>query len=47
MSHHVCPMCGSATYQTAKGTVVCSNCETSVRTLNSVTLITPRPVGRA
>lgn len=44
MPPHVCPLCGSATIQTAKATVVCSHCETSVKTLNSVTLIQPRPV---
>ena len=44
MPKHVCPLCGSATFQTAtKGHSVCSHCETSVRTLNSVTLIQPRP----
>ncbi|MDB5097321.1 MAG: hypothetical protein JWM80_1742 [Cyanobacteria bacterium RYN_339] len=43
MPSHICPLCGSATIQTAKGTAVCSHCETSVKTLNMVTLITPRP----
>ena len=47
MPKHICPMCSAPVVQTAERLAVCSYCETSVRSLKNVTLITPRPVVHA
>lgn len=48
MPQHYCPMCGSRSLQvTSKGHAVCLSCEASVSSMNSVTLIRPRPTVKA
>jgi transcription elongation factor Elf1 len=49
MPKHYCPMCGSRSLQVTnnKGNAVCMSCEASVVSLNSVTVIQPRPTPTA
>lgn len=47
MPRHYCPMCGSRSLQvTNQGNAVCTTCEASVRSMNTVTIIQPRPMPR-